>query len=203
MSKNLLKIKKSSTAMAIFQSRQCLFQSSRFVDKKTRAVLFLFPVFRYRSYPYTNFGTQSVLIFIFFPTYAQAQVVWYFAIAHNTTQRHGLLCFCFRYFAIAHTPTQTSARKACLFLYSFPHMRRRKLGGISLSLIPLHKLRHAKRAYFYIRFSRCAKHSLNGYKKLSAHNVCTQRSLWSEWRDLNSRPYGPEPYALPNCATPR
>ncbi len=27
--------------------------------------------------------------------------------------------------------------------------------------------------------------------------------IWSEWRDLNSRPYGPEPYALPNCATPR
>ena len=26
---------------------------------------------------------------------------------------------------------------------------------------------------------------------------------WSEWRDSNSRPYGPEPYALPNCATPR
>ena len=177
---------------------------SHFVDKKTRTVLFLFPVFRYRSYLYTNFGTQSVLIFIFVPTYAQAQVVWYFAIAHNTAQRHGLLCFCFWYFAIAHTPTQTSARKACLFLYSFPHMRKRKLcgislslitphkdtgcfvfvSGISLSLIPLHKLRHAKRAYFYIRFSRCAKHSLNGYKKLSAHNVCTQRSLWSEWRDL-------------------
>ena len=70
MSKNLLKIKKSSTAMAIFQSRQCLFQSSHFVDKKTRTVL-------------------------------------------------------------------------------------------SVSFV------------------------------------------WSEWRDLNSRPYGPEPYALPNCATPR
>ena len=27
--------------------------------------------------------------------------------------------------------------------------------------------------------------------------------LWSEWRDLNSRPLGPEPSALPNCATPR
>ena len=103
MSKNLLKVKKSSTAMAIFQSRQCLFQSSHFVDKKTRTVL-----------------------------------------------------SCFRYFAIAHTPTQTSARKACLFLYSFPHMRRRKLCGISLSLIPLHKLRHAKRAYFYILSHICA-----------------------------------------------
>lgn len=33
--------------------------------------------------------------------------------------------------------------------------------------------------------------------------MCTQQGLWSEWRDLNSRPYGPEPYALPNCATPR
>lgn len=27
--------------------------------------------------------------------------------------------------------------------------------------------------------------------------------FWSEWRDLNSRPLGPEPSALPNCATPR
>ena len=26
---------------------------------------------------------------------------------------------------------------------------------------------------------------------------------WSEWRDSNSRPLGPEPSALPNCATPR
>ena len=27
--------------------------------------------------------------------------------------------------------------------------------------------------------------------------------LWSEWLDLNQRPLGPEPSALPNCATPR
>ena len=73
-------------------------------------------------------------------------------------------------YAIASSTAQTSARKACSFLYSFRRMRKRKS---------------------------------NKYKKLSAHNVCTQRSLWSEWRDLNSRPYGPEPYALPNCATPR
>ena len=58
--------------MAIFQSRQCLFRSSHFVDKKTRTVLFLFPVFRYRSYPYTNFGTQSVLIFIFVSVVVQS-----------------------------------------------------------------------------------------------------------------------------------
>ncbi len=73
----------------------------------------------------------------------------------------------------------------------------------TLSLVPRHKLRHAKRAHFYIRFDVCASASRTDIKKLSAHNVCTQRSLWSEWRDLNSRPYGPEPYALPNCATPR
>ena len=40
------------------------------------------------------------------------------------------------------------------------------------------------------------------------HNKCgvsvvRLRAKWSEWRDSNSRPYGPEPYALPNCATPR
>ena len=28
------------------------------------------------------------------------------------------------------------------------------------------------------------KRILHGYKKMSAHYVCTQRSLWSEWRDL-------------------
>ncbi len=56
---------------------------------------------------------------------------------------------------------------------------------------------------FYIRFNVCASASWTDIKKLSTHYVCTQRSLWSEWRDLNSRPYGPEPYALPNCATPR
>ena len=112
MSKNLLKIKKSSTAMAIFQSRQCLFQSSHFVDKKTRTVLFLFLVFRYRSYPYTNFGTQSVLIFIFFPTYAQAQVVWYFAIAHTNAKNSAqALCFlfmvlCYRSFHVTNFGTQ-------------------------------------------------------------------------------------------------
>ena len=26
---------------------------------------------------------------------------------------------------------------------------------------------------------------------------------WSEWRDSNSRPSGPKPDALPDCATPR
>ena len=29
------------------------------------------------------------------------------------------------------------------------------------------------------------------------------RFLWSKWRDSNPRPFGPEPNALPNCATPR
>ena len=28
-------------------------------------------------------------------------------------------------------------------------------------------------------------------------------SFWSEWQDSNLRPLGPEPSALPNCATPR
>ena len=27
--------------------------------------------------------------------------------------------------------------------------------------------------------------------------------FWSRWQDLNLRPFGPEPNALPNCATPR
>ena len=28
-------------------------------------------------------------------------------------------------------------------------------------------------------------------------------SIWSEWRDSNPRPLGPEPSAIPNFATPR
>ena len=32
----------------------------------------------------------------------------------------------------------------------------------------------------------------------------SRKSLsWSRWQDLNLRPFGPEPNALPNCATPR
>lgn len=84
------------------------------------------------------------------------------------TKRHGQIKSAGTHYV--RSATQTSARRACLFLYPFQRLCKRKL---------------------------------NGYKKLSAHYVCTQRSLWSEWRDLNSRPYGPEPYALPNCATPR
>ncbi len=140
-----------------------------------------FVVLRYRSFHSTNFGTQCVLC-----------VLWYFAIARSTAQtsaRNACSAFCgtslslvphhklrhamralrfvvlrYRsfhstnfgtqrvlcvlwYFAIARSTAQTSARNACLFLYPFQHLRKRKL---------------------------------NGYKKLSAHNVCTQRSLWSE-----------------------
>ena len=30
-----------------------------------------------------------------------------------------------------------------------------------------------------------------------------RRLKWSGWQDLNPRPTGPKPVALPNCATPR
>ena len=33
----------------------------------------------------------------------------------------------------------------------------------------------------------------------TAYNSC----LWSEWRDSNPRPLGPEPSAIPSFATPR
>lgn len=70
MSKNLLKIKKIINRYGDFSSASVFV--SHFVEKKTRAVLFLFLVFRYRSYPYTNFGTQSVLIFIFVSVVVQS-----------------------------------------------------------------------------------------------------------------------------------
>ena len=122
---------------------------------------------------------------------------------------------------------QTSARKACSFLYPFQCLRKRKLNklwyfadahtnsrnsaevlrlkflGLRLTARSATQTSARKASSFLYPFQRLRKRKLNGYKKLSAHYVCTQRSLWSEWRDLNSRPYGPEPYALPNCATPR
>ena len=52
--------------------------------------------------------------------------------------------------------------------------------------------------------ARCA--SMAVQSTAFAHFKCKRLSglhLWSEWRDLNSRPLGPEPSALPNCATPR
>lgn len=39
-------------------------------------------------------------------------------------------------------------------------------------------------------------------KWLTRKILCTVK-IWSGRRDLNSRPTGPKPVALPNCATPR
>ena len=53
---------------------------------------------------------------------------------------------------------------------------------------------------------RCPASLLVAMSTAFAHFKCKRLSglhLWSEWRDLNSRPLGPEPSALPNCATPR
>ena len=135
MSKNLLKIKNHQPLWRFFNRVSVCFALRR--QKDTDCFVFVSGISLSLITPHKDtgcfvfvfgislsliplFGTQSVLIFIFVPTYAQAQVVWYFAIAHNTTQRHGLFCFCFWYFAIAHTPTQTSARKACLFFIFVP-----------------------------------------------------------------------------------
>ena len=43
-------------------------------------------------------------------------------------------------------------------------------------------------------------------KKIDEHresNYSNRRLKWSGWQDLNPRPTGPKPVALPNCATPR
>ena len=65
----------------------------------------------------------------------------------------------------------------------------------------------------YSRFSR--RNSWNLLRKFGVLNPlslkmqiskgmrCTPFDIWSERRDLNSRPPGPEPGALPSCATPR
>ena len=39
--------------------------------------------------------------------------------------------------------------------------------------------------------------------RFDTHCIKTGVQLWSKWRDSNPRPFGPEPNALPNCATPR
>ena len=38
-------------------------------------------------------------------------------------------------------------------------------------------------------------------KKMEQSYLCS--FAWSRWQDLNLRPFGPEPNALPSCATPR
>ena len=40
-------------------------------------------------------------------------------------------------------------------------------------------------------------------KKTPSRTIQSPRRRWSEWRDLNPRPHGPEPCAIPNFATPR
>ena len=53
-----------------------------------------------------------------------------------------------------------------------------------------------------------AKMQINLFGKKSATFLLKRTDLlcfchWSEWQDSNLRPLGPEPSALPNCATPR
>ena len=53
------------------------------------------------------------------------------------------------------------------------------------------------------RSSRMSEDELcHELKKLVASNM-TLATSWSEWRDSNPRPHGPEPCAIPSFATPR
>ena len=45
--------------------------------------------------------------------------------------------------------------------------------------------------------------SIHYFDKKTKESFCSPLLFWSEWRDSNPRPLGPEPSALPNCATPR
>ena len=100
------------------------------------------------------------------------------------------LCLCFVVHAIASSTAQTSARKACSakFWYSLRAWQLKKLGT---TFVPLFRGTYAiasstaqtsarKACSFLYSFRRMRKRKSNKYKKLSAHNVCTQRSLWSE-----------------------
>ena len=44
-------------------------------------------------------------------------------------------------------------------------------------------------------------HNINNKRKQKNHKY--NLWLWSGWEDLNPRPHGPKPRALPDCATPR
>ena len=42
----------------------------------------------------------------------------------------------------------------------------------------------------------------SGIEKCHRNSIKITVALWSEWRDLNSRPHGPEPCALPSALHP-
>ena len=53
-----------------------------------------------------------------------------------------------------------------------------------------------------VRFLGIEKAETAWSTRLSAFDIQIVSAFWSEWRDLNPRPLGPEPSAIPSFATP-
>ena len=64
-------------------------------------------------------------------------------------------------------------------------------------------LRNLHKNLWFKRRNPGSKKPVNGWCAwLCARRIYTGNSLWSEWRDLNPRPHGPEPCALPTALHP-
>ena len=64
-------------------------------------------------------------------------------------------------------------------------------------------LRKRYKNLWFKRRNPASKKPGNGWCAwLFARRIYTGNSLWSEWRDLNPRPHGPEPCALPTALHP-
>ena len=61
---------------------------------------------------------------------------------------------------------------------------------------------HSAYKRLYMPF-RGIKWSSLFWQKKKRPSISRKSLSWSRWQDLNLRPFGPEPNALPNCATPR
>ena len=60
------------------------------------------------------------------------------------------------------------------------------------------------RRFFLIKIGHKCPQNPEKMRKWNGNSTKISVPLrWSRWRDLNPRPLGPEPSALPNCATPR
>ena len=89
------------------------------------------------------------------------------------------------------------------------------LGGFSVPLEVHFLKKKSAIVYLFVYFLRFAEKSSKtkifkkvknltvNKEKVPQNNRLRYCFLWSEWRDLNPRPLGPEPSAIPNFATPR
>ena len=132
----------------------------------------------YRSFHGTNFGTQRVLL-----------VLWYFAIAHTNAKNSAqALCFlfvvlCYRSFHSTNFGTQ----RVLGFLYPFQRLRKRKLNGygfvvfrcrsyqckkLGTIIVPFYKQKQT-----FLRCKVCSMFVVLRYRSFHGTNFGTQSVL--------------------------